>query len=86
MAFPKYVFGRCEESGHTGADATSVDHPNSETTGTDSGNGWPLVMFRGKYICKPCKRRLESEATSLQDAKKHEREDNFRSQVGFQRP
>ena len=86
MVFPKTLFGRCEESGHMGADYATVSHPNAETTDAGSGTGLPLVMYKGEAICKPCKRRLENESVSLQDRHKHEREDNFRSRAGFERP
>lgn len=86
MSFPEKVFGRCEESGHVGSDVAVVDHPNAEVTYGAAGSGYPLVEFQGKFVCKPCKRRLENEAVSIESSHRHEREDAFRSRAGFQRP
>ena len=85
MSFPKKVYGRCEESGHLGPDYSSVSHSNAEVVYGASGSGYPLVEYQGKLICKPCKRRLQSDAESLEGAKKDEKEQSFRASAGFQR-
>ena len=69
-----------------GSDYTSVTKPDAEVVHGATGSGWPLVEYQGKWICKACKRRLENESVSLESAKKHEKEDSFRSRAGFQRP
>jgi hypothetical protein len=85
MDFPSKVFGRCEQTGHLGPDYSTVSHPDAEVVRGDAGTGYPLVPYRGKYMCKPCMRRLESERQSILSAKKHHREEAFRAKAGFQR-
>lgn len=85
MNFPRTVYGRCEQNGHLGPDYSSVSHSDAEVVRGDAGTGYPLVEHNGKFMCKPCKRRLISERESFDAARKHSREEAFRSGAGFQR-
>lgn len=84
MDFPKTVYGRCEELGHLGPDYSSVSHSDAEVVRGDTGTGYVLVEFNGRFICKPCKRRLLSDQESIEGSRKHAREERFRASAGYE--
>lgn len=88
MRFPKTVFGRCDFSAHLGPEyasgATNL-HTNADAVHGDSGNGYKLVEFEGKWMCPACKRRIMSDRVSNDSARKHSEEEKFRANAGFSR-
>ena len=88
MRFPSKTYGRCDYSAHLGPEYDSDSdnlQTNADAVHGASGSGYDLVEFEGKYICKPCKRRILSERESEDSAKRHSEEDRFRANAGFTR-
>lgn len=88
MNFPSTIYGRCDYSGHLGPEYSS-GHSNLKTNADavhgDSGSGYKLVEFEGKFICRTCKNRILSDRNSVDSARKHSEEDRFRASAGFTR-
>ena len=88
MRFPETVYGRCDYTGHMGpqydSDSSNL-HTNADAVHGDTGSGFKLVEFEGKYVCPNCKRRIQNDRISENSARKHSEEESFRGNAGFSR-
>ena len=88
MRFPSETFGRCDFTGHLGPQYASGHanlHTNADAVHGDTGTGYKLVEFEGKFMCNPCKKRIIADRESISSARKHSEEDKFRAGAGFSR-
>jgi hypothetical protein len=78
-------FGICPVCSSDGGDYPAADltTADSQTNIDETGQGVPLYEYKGQMVCKECKDRLEADSESLLSAKKHAREEAFRSKAGF---
>ena len=80
-------FGPCPVCGDRNS-----DYPASQLTSADAqdnldttGNGLPLEMHKGKWMCWNCKRREEDRSHGRKEAKGHEKAQSDRSKIGIRR-
>lgn len=81
--FPDKVFGECPVCGNGGGDAqlTSADAAVRDA----AGNGYELFLYEGQYMCELCIKERKADDASLEEARRHAEEEQFRSKAGFKR-
>lgn len=76
------VFGVCPICGGRGGDdpdAGGADAPARDTT----GNGLPLFLYQGVYMCELCIANKKADVASAIEAQRHAMEDSFRRNAGY---
>lgn len=83
MSFPKVIFGKCPICGGGGENDPS---PGSAFSTEDhTGEGYELVYYQGKPMCKMCKKRLMAKEESEIKSAKYREEQEFWEKSGVKK-
>lgn len=84
MAFPEVMFGKCPVCGGSGGD--DPDPGDGFVAAVDLvGNGYELVLYRGEWMCKLCKKRKISEEESRVMSESYRQDQEFLDKAGFKK-
>ncbi len=79
------MFGICPACSSDGGDYPAADltTADSQSNIDETGQGVPLVRYKGRIMCEPCKARLQADEESLESARRHAEAERSRAGMGF---
>ena len=80
MSLPEVIFGKCPVCGGGGKDDS--DSGSAFSTEDHAGEGYELVYYQGKAMCKMCRKRLMAYAEDDINSAKRNEEEAFLKKCG----
>ena len=83
MSFPERIFGKCPVCGGGGVDDSGSGSQHSSED--HAGDGYPLVRYQGRLMCKMCKKRLRNNEQSKIAIAKYNENQRFLEKMGVKK-